>query len=161
MAQKRRRRKKEALMGRLIISLGLASKIIQIIGAAFSVSALSGTRMTVVTACLMVGGLAVLASERLNTVSAFALIALVGVVGGLLPSRSAVYSFIFMAVSFIAYGAMLIAMKRPWRAAAAVTVFLATAVLALSVFGAFTIPSAAITACLIIAYGAMALGLYI
>ena len=66
------RRKKEALMGRAVITLGIAFKLIQIIGAAAGLSALSGTLMTVLTTCFLVGGLAVLASENISITGAFA-----------------------------------------------------------------------------------------
>lgn len=159
MAQKRR--KKEAKMGRSCIIIGLVCKILQIIGAALSVDFLVGTLMTLITTCLLVGGLAVLAVEKMNITGAFALISLVGIIGGILPTNNHTHSTVFMIVTFAAYALMLLFMGKKWRAFAGVTVALLTVLLSLQSFGIITMPIPAVTAVLVSIYGVMALGLLI
>ena len=155
------KRKKEALMGRAVITLGIAFKLIQIIGAAAGLSALSGTVMTVLTTCFLVGGLAVLASENINTTGALALISLVGIIGAILPSESALFLFAFMAISIAAYGVMLITMKRKKRILCGTLVLLLCVILSLQTFGVLALPAVAITAVLICIYGIMGIALYV
>lgn len=155
-----RRKKKEALMGRAVITLGLAFKLIQIIGSLAGASALSGTTMTIVTTCFLVGGLAVLASENINITGAFALISLVGIIGGILPSESALFLFAFLAISIAAFGVMLITMKKK-RAVCGAAVLLLCVLLALQTFGVVAFPPFAISAILICVYLVMGIGLYV
>lgn len=156
-----RRKKREALMGRAIITLGLAFKLIQIIGAAAGLSALSGTTMTVVTTCFLVGGLAVLASENINTTGAFSLISLVGIIGAILPSENSLFLFAFMAISIAAFGIMLISMRRKKRILCGSLVILLCILLTLQTFAIITLPAIMITAILICIYSVMGIGLYV
>ena len=155
------RRKKEALMGRAVVTLGIAFKLIQIIGAAAGLSALSGTAMTIVTACFLVGGLAVLASENINITGAFSLISLVGIIGTVLPSESAAFLFAFMAISIAAFGIMLITMKKKKRILCGILVLLLCALITLQTFGVIALPAAIITVVLICIYSIMGIGLYV
>jgi len=148
-------------MGRALTAIGIALKLTQIIGAAFGVSLLSGTLMTLVTTCFMVGGLAVIASENLNVTGALALISLVGIIGGIIPGENAVFLFAFMAVSLLSFAAMLISMKRKNRIIPGVGVILLTGLLALHTFGVFSLPTVAVTAVLILIYVSMGAGLYV
>ncbi len=156
-----RKKKKEAVMGRAIITLGIAFKLIQIIGAAAGLSALSGTVMTVLTTCFLVGGLAVLASENINITGAFALISLVGIIGGILPSESALFLFAFMAISIAAFGIMLITMLKKYRIACGVIVLLLCIALTLQMAGVISLSAIIITAVLICIYSVMGIGLYV
>lgn len=155
----KKKRKNEAVMGRALIILGLILKILQIIGASFSLEALTGTNLTFITTCLLVGGLAVLSVERMSTVSAFALISLVGIVGGVLPTNDANYSFIFMMVNFAAYALMLFFMKKRSRAVFGAAIIVLSVLLVLHTYGAVVIPVPLITVILIAVYVSMALGL--
>lgn len=155
------KRKKEALMGRAVTTLGIAFKLIQIIGAVVGLSALSGTTMTVLTTCFLVGGLAVLASENINTTGALALISIVGLIGAILPSENALILFAFMAISIAAFAVMLISMKRKKRALCGAVVLILCAILTLQTLGIVSLPAIAITAVLICIYAALGIGLYV
>ena len=155
-----RRKKREALMGRAIITLGLAFKLIQIIGAATQITALSGTTMTFITSCFLVGGLAVLASENLNITGAFALISLVGIIGAILPSENPLFLFAFMVINLASFGIMLMTMKKA-RILCGFFVLLFCVLLSLHTFGVLALPAFAITAILVCIYGIMVIGLYV
>lgn len=148
-------------MGRAIITLGIAFKLIQIIGAAAGLQALSGTVMTVLTTCFLVGGLAVLASENINTTGAFALISLVGIIGAILPSENPLFLFAFMAISIAAFGIMLMTMKKKKRAVCGAFIILFCIALTLQTLGVVTLPNIIITALLILIYAVMGIGLYV
>ena len=156
-----RRKRKEPYMGRALVFAGLCMKILQMIGAALSFSPLKGSTATLITTCLLVGGFAVLAIENMNTVGAFSLVSLVGVIGGMFPTENKVLGFVFLAVTFIAFCAMLVAMNRKKRTVAAVVVAILVLFLALHTFGVVEMHVAVLTLILVLTYTAMAAGLFL
>lgn len=162
MAKKNyRKRKKEQNMGRVILFLGAVLKIIQIIGAALSVSILTGSVMTTVTTCLLVGGLCVYAIERMDLCAAFAMVGVVGLLGGMLPAGKPFYSFAFMAVCFIGLCGMLIFSRKPARILLGIASFIMLVLLGLQFFGVFAVGAVVVTIILTLAYGFFAFGLFI
>jgi len=157
----RRKKKKEAIMGRALICAGLVMKIIQLIGNAISVSALTGTIPTVLTVGVLVGGLAVFAIERMNVVGALSLLSLVGVVGTLFPSERPMHGFIFLSVFVLSFAAMLILAKRKRRTIGAAAVLLLYMLLAVHMTGVLSLPFVLITIALLLLYGAMAASLFL
>ena len=155
-----KRKKNEALMGRALVALGAFSKIIQLAGSALGASVLGGTVMTLITSCLLVGGLAVLAIERMSHVSAFALISLVGILGGILSSGDYIYSVIFMIISFLGFGATLISMKKKRRIAPAVIIIILTALLVLHLTGVLSLPAPVTVLLLCLIYASFGGGLF-
>ena len=156
-----RRRKREQNMGRVVIALGLCFKLIQIIGASLGADFFGGTVMTVITACLLAGGLCVYAFERMSIVSAFAMVSLVGVFGGLIPTNEAVYSFLFMAIWLVGHGAMLAFSKRGKRIVCAAAVLILTVALALQYLSVLSFSGPVITLMLAATYIFMAMGLFL
>ena len=155
-----KRKKNEALMGRALVALGAFSKIIQLAGSALGASVLGGTVMTLITSCLLVGGLAVLAIERMSHVSTFALISLVGILGGILSSGDYIYSVIFMIISFLGFGATLISMKRKRRIVPAVIIIILTALLVLHLTGVLSLPAPVTVLLLCLIYASFGGGLF-
>ena len=148
-------------MGRVILFMGALLKIIQIIGAALSVSFLTGAVMTTVTACLLAGGLCVYAVERLDLTAAFAVVGLVGIIGGMIPAGKPFHSFAFMAISIIGFAGMLVFAKRPARVLLGIAAFVVLVLLSLQFFGVFTMSSVLLTVVLVLVYLFFALGLFI
>ncbi len=153
--------KREARTGRILITLGLIFKIIQIIGSAFSVDALSGTVSTVITTCLLVGGLAVLAVEKISVRSALSIIAIVGIMGGILPGNDYKYSLIYLMITFVAYAAILISTGRPARITSGVFVIILSILLMLHSLSVLSLPAPLAVILLILTYAVMGIGLYI
>lgn len=156
-----KKRKKEAFTGRALVSVGAFLKILQILGLSLGLDALGGTAMTLVTTCILVGGLAVLAIERLDLCAAFAAIAIVGILGTLLSIDNKAFSLIFMLITFGAFAAMLAAMKKKFRILAAAIILLMTVFLVLQIFGVLSLPAPLMTLVLCLIYGAAAVGLYL
>ena len=151
---------REPRMGRIFIFIGAICKIVQLTGPAVGLSVLGGTFMTLVTSCLIVGGLAVLAIERMNLSSCFALICLASTIGALLPANGYAFSFLFMAISFLSFAVMLITMKRPLRILCGVIIIAGTVLLALHLAGVLTLAMPLVTVLLCLTYGAMGAGLF-
>lgn len=158
MAEKRY---KEPRMGRVLIFLGTVCKMIQLVGTAVGLTVLGGTFMTLLTSCLLVGGLAVLAIERMNLTGAIALICVASTIGGILPANGYAFSFIFMAISFTAFAVMLFTMKKALRILCGILILAGTAFLALHILGVLVITAPIITLILCIVYLAMGAGLFL
>ena len=156
-----RRKRKEPYMGRILVFAGLCMKILQLLGAALSLEPLKGSTATLITTCLLVGGLAVLAIENMNAVGAFSLLSLVGVIGGMFPTESRVLGFVFLAVTFAGFSAMLVAMNRKKRTPAAAVIAALVIFLALHIFGALQLHVALLTLILVLTYAAMGIGLFL
>jgi len=155
------KRKKEQNMGRVLLFLGSLLKIIQIIGAAFSVAFLTGSVMTVATTCLLVGGLCVFAVERMNLSAAFAMVAVVGLLGGLIPAGKPFHSFAFMAVCLIGFAGILLTRKKPLGVFFGIADALLLVLLALQFFGVVSLMAPVLTVILVLTYAVFALGLFI
>lgn len=156
-----RRRRKEPFMGRALVFAGLFMKVLQVIGAALSFSPFTGSMVTLVTTCLLVGGLAVLAIENMNAVGAFSLISLVGIIGGMFPSENKILGFVFLLLTFAAFVAMLLAMKRRGRTCAAGIIAVLAVLLSLHTFGVMALHIALLTAVLVLIYSTMAAALFL
>ena len=159
--RKYKRRKKEQNMGRVILLLGSCLKIIQIIGAALSVSFLTGSVVTTVTTCLLVGGLCVYAIESMDLTAAFAMVGVVGLLGGMIPDGKPFYSFAFMAIGLIGLGGMLLFSKRLGRVLLGIVTVIALLLLGLQFFGVLVLDVVILTVILVLAYALFALGLFI
>ena len=159
--RKYKRRKKEQNMGRVILFLGAVLKIIQIIGAALSVSLLTGSILTTVTTCLLVGGLCVYAIERMDLCAAFAVVGIVGLLGGMIPAGKPFYSFAFMAISIIGFAGMLVFTRKPARILFGIAAFIMAVLLGLHFFGVFALEALVLTIILVLIYVLFALGLFI
>lgn len=153
-------KRRSNLMGRLIVCLGLLSKIIQILGTAFGITPLSGSVMTLITTCLLVGGLSVFAAERMNFTSVFATISAVATLWGIMALQSRDVVFFSVAACHLSFGLMLITMKKGFRIFLGILVILLTVVIALhSYFGVITIPSYLMTAILCSIYAFVGIGM--
>lgn len=157
----KRRRRREPRTGRIIITLGLILKVIQIIGTALSFSPLGSTPVTVAAACLLVGGFAVLAIERLSVTTAFCIAAAVGIIGTILPNNSSTYALIYLMITFFAYAAVLISYGKKGRASAGAVVAALSITVLLHSLSVFALSAPVTVILLVLIYSISAIGLYL
>ena len=153
-------KRKSQIMGRLIICLGLVSKIVQLIGSAFGITAAGGSLMTLVTTCLLVGGLSVYASEKMNFTSVFAAISAVATLAGIMNLKSNDLLFFSMAACFLSFGLMLITLRRPLPIFLGILIILLTAAIVMhSYFKIISLPPQMMTAMLCSIYAFVGIGI--
>ena len=153
-------KRRSQLMGRIIVCLGLVSKIIQLLGTTFGIAPLSGSVMTLITTCLLVGGLSVFAAERMNFTSVFAVISAIATLWGIMALQSRDVVFFSVAVCFLSFGLMLITMKKAFRIFLGILVILLTVVVALhSYFGVINVPPYLMTAIFCSIYAFVGMGI--
>lgn len=147
--------------GKILTSLGLLLKAIQITAGAVGVTALSSDIITLTAICLLNGGLCVFAYERRRPTSFFALISAVCGIAGAFKAEAVVFTYSFFFVSYFAYALMLMSMRHKRSLIAGLTVVGIAAIFLIISLGGIAVSNIVTAVLLDISYVIMLFGLYV
>ncbi len=156
------RRRKRQFMGRVLICLGLALRIIQLIGGAHLGSgALLETWVTAATASFLVGGLCVFALERMNITSLISLVCAASILLSMFFAHTGGGGILVFIFSFVSFALILISMKRYYRVLAGIVLLVLTTIIIFCSVGILDLSAFAMTAILTLSYLVEGIGLFV
>ncbi len=104
--------KRKGVMGKILISIGLILKVVQIVATAFGVKELGGTVWTGITACFLAGGLFVFALERRGVTATLACICGICVLLSMVKTGLSAILYGALFLMLITFGLMLFTLRR-------------------------------------------------